>query len=304
MIVRGLDFAVIGAQKCATTSLRMYLGRHPDICLPRGGEAPFFSNDELYGRGWEDFARHEFAHAHADSIWGKVTPHYMMDGRVPARIGALIPGIKLVAILRDPLDRAFSHYMMCVRRGDEKRSFADAVNDSLQSAAPDTAGGQIPPRRGETRMYLEWGMYGRILGRYLEYFRREQILVVFAEDMAARPRYVMGKIFNFIGADLDAHSGDFCRRYHTNEGEEALRRAKRNPLVYSLSRVVPRGVRAGIRAAASVYLNGRGDGTARGGKMEAGTREVLSNFFREDVERLEDMFSMTVPWKGSFQPAT
>lgn len=300
MSVRSLDFAVIGAQKCATTSLRMHLGRHPDVCLPHAGEVPFFSSDTLYGLGWEKFARREFSHAQADSILGKVSSHYMMDERVPARICALMPGIKLVAILRDPADRAFSHYMMCVRRGDEKRSFRDAVNDLLLHADPLAGGGSIPPRRAETRMYLNWGMYGRILEKYLGYFSREQILVVFAEEMANRPRHVMKTIFGFIGADPDVSHGDFCRRYHTRKGEESLRRVKKNPFIYGLSRVVPPGLRPGIRTVASAYLNGRADEIAPEDMMDREIRDALVTFFEEDVELLADMFSLTVPWKGFF----
>jgi len=118
-----LDFIIIGAQKAGTTSLFEHLRRHPEISLPVGKEVPYFSHDRVYARGWTDYmrklARHD-AFADPGRKWGTVTPQYMLGGvyrspgdvargngderTVPLRIKECLPSVRLIAILRDPVE--------------------------------------------------------------------------------------------------------------------------------------------------------------------------------------------------------
>ena len=101
-----LDFVVIGASKSGTTSLFHYLGEHPSIWLPPSKDAPFFSADEWFEKGWGWMLEDTFRGAPIDQLWGTVTPRYMEDDRVPERMVGLMPHLKLVALLRNPIDRA------------------------------------------------------------------------------------------------------------------------------------------------------------------------------------------------------
>src|SRR5512134_2872554 len=107
--MKKLDFIIIGAQKAGTTALFRYLRRHPRIYMPLEKEIPFFSDDVLYARGWEQFARRYYGHAPPDRLWGKATPRYMIHPDCPSRIRATMPDTRLIALLRDPIERCISH---------------------------------------------------------------------------------------------------------------------------------------------------------------------------------------------------
>ncbi len=189
MKAKPLDFLVIGAHKAATTSLFHYLRRHPQLFLPSEKEAGFFSNDYWWERGWDAFAYEFFGQTSAKALWGKVTPQYMAYPEVPARIRAVMPDVKLVAILRNPVDRAYSHYRMAVRTRAEKRSFDDAVM-ALQLNPHDPTG------------YLALGQYGRILSAYLTLFPRTQLLILFSEDLEKRPKVLLDALVRYLELTL------------------------------------------------------------------------------------------------------
>ena len=161
-----LDFIVIGAQKSGTTSLFRHLIQHPEISLPPGKERPYFSHDEVYARGWGAYMRSLTRHdAFADPVrsWGTVTPQYMVGGlyqsngdaaesyderTVPLRINETLPSVHLIAILRDPVERALSHHRMLAMRGLERRSFDDAIGDLLHPDALDKSRRRPQERTG------------------------------------------------------------------------------------------------------------------------------------------------------------
>ena len=119
-MLKPLDFMIIGAQKSATTALHAYLTEHPRIAMPLAKEAPFFDRGDYGKAAWKAFSEEHFAIC-GDRLRGKASPQYMADPRVPGRIAALMPHTKLIAILRDPVDRAYSHYQMARRRETWKR---------------------------------------------------------------------------------------------------------------------------------------------------------------------------------------
>jgi hypothetical protein len=227
-----LEFIVIGAQKAGTTSLFQYLRSHPEVWLPAEKERPYFSNDAVYRLGWAayveslDRARPEGGASPAVRH-GTVTPQYMAGSvftpgegegegeaeygvrTVPARIHEQLPDVRLIAILRDPVDRAVSHHRMEVRRGREQRSFDAAVDELLQ---PSTA---LHARRfpRESLGYVAWGEYGRILSGYYEVFAHEQLLVLFTEELERDPGTCLRRIHEFIGVNPDFVPDDLGTRY-------------------------------------------------------------------------------------------
>jgi hypothetical protein len=228
---RNLDFIVIGAQKSGTTTLFRYLREHPEISLPDGKEWPFFSHDRVYRAGWDAYLANLLRNGyHGDAQpqnkWGTVTPQYMVGGvyqrdsdgggdgacdelTVPARMHACLPDVRLVAILRDPVERAISHHRMAVMRGQERRSFDEAIAAQLDADA------LVRARRfpEETSGYVTWGEYGRILAGYLEVFAREQLLVTFTSDLELAPAQLLDSIHAFIGVSTDFAPHNLGERY-------------------------------------------------------------------------------------------
>jgi hypothetical protein len=225
-----LDFLLIGAAKTGTTSLFQYLRGHPEVHLPPEKEAPFFSHDSEYVRGWDWFVRSKFRDAPAEKKWGKVTPYYMagaplrspdaeppewergmpLERIVPERIKRDLPDVKLIAVLRDPVDRCISNYRMVVKKGYETREFAESIEALLSPEALEAA--RRDPQREDSSVVR--GEYGRVLNDYFDLFPREQILVLFTDELERDPAAVCRRIFEFIGVDPDHEPENIGRRYH------------------------------------------------------------------------------------------
>src|SRR5262245_51258201 len=175
-MVKALEFIVIGARKAGTSSLFEHLRVHPDLYLPPAKDHPFFSDEAVYAGGWPKFVSRNFHEAPAGGRWGKVTHHYMYgrpSGRnraqrgsalateraqrvIPERIHAMFPRVKLIAILRDPVERCISDYGMSVLWGQQtRRSFNKTITDLLAPAALESS------RRLLTHPFITWGEYGR-----------------------------------------------------------------------------------------------------------------------------------------------
>ncbi|HTU79341.1 MAG TPA: sulfotransferase domain-containing protein [Solirubrobacteraceae bacterium] len=247
-----LDFIVIGAQKSGTTSLFEYLRLHPEITLPAGKEAPYFSHDGIVELGWGTYMR-KLALVDPARKWGTVTTHYMAGGvyqsaidnlaageyderTVPERIRARLPDVRLIAILRDPVQRARSHHRMQAMEGLERRSFSDAIDRLLRPEMLERA------RRSpeESTGYVVWGEYGRILGGYLDVFPREQLLVTFTEELERDPAGVLARIERFIGVREDFEPPNIGTRYRQGASERKI------PWLGPTTRLSPQGVQRAL----------------------------------------------------------
>jgi hypothetical protein len=202
---------VIGAQKAGTTALWRYLEDNDGLRMPPDKEASFFS-EPGYPADLRSYMRALFKDAPRGRKLGTVTPVYMHGtpaAPVPLiaeRIGATFPEARLVALLRDPVERARSAHRMMERRGREQRPFAEAVEQLLEPEALDRA------RRepDETSTYVVAGEYGRLLGAYLEHFAREQLHVELSADLSRSPGDVVARVCEFLGVRSHAprHLGE------------------------------------------------------------------------------------------------
>jgi hypothetical protein len=257
-----LDFIVIGAQKAGTTSLFQHLKRHPEISLPAGKEVPYFSHDTAYERGWTAYMRNLILH---DGLidpkrkWGTVTPQYMVGGvyksktgatlsnsyderTVPVRIHQRLPNVRLVAILRDPVERALSHHRMMVVRGTERRSFDEAIGELLRPDALKRARRHPQERTG----YIAWGEYDRILAGYFDVFPQEQILVVFTEELERTPAQLLSRIQEFIGVRADFEPDNLGARFRAGATERGFSWSSPSSWMSPSSPLSPQGVGGAI----------------------------------------------------------
>jgi hypothetical protein len=182
------DFIVVGAMKAGTTSLAAWLRAHPQVFLPQQKELHFF--DTLWSRG-VDWYRSLFAGAPEGALLGEATPNYMVIEHWVERMASVVPDARLIAVLRHPVDRAWSHYVHSVTRGDEVRPFAEAVDDERASDPSD---------------WRSKGMLAR--GRYLEqlqvltrYYDRARIHVSLFDDLKAEPTSFFASVCRFLGVD-------------------------------------------------------------------------------------------------------
>jgi hypothetical protein len=215
------DVLIIGGQRCGTSSLYKWLGRHPNVAPSLRKEIEYFSIDHARGGDWyrahfpTTLRRRAAAAMGRPLVTFEATPDYLFDPRAPGRAQALVPDAKLIALLRDPADRAVSHYHLNVRLGDEPldlegalRSEEDRLTDEWERVAEDPNYRAIPLRRFS---YVARGRYAEQLERWLELYPRRQLLVLRSEDLYARPAEVFRRVLGFL--DLPAWEPPEFRNY-------------------------------------------------------------------------------------------
>lgn len=223
------SYLIIGAQRAGTTSLFDNLCRHPDVAGPTATkdevawakELHFFDDGFWRGVDWYRAffplasSRYVARLRGADLIAGEASPSYLFHPGVPARVAATLPDVRLIALLRDPVERAYSHYQHMHRKGMETLSFEDALAAEEERLAGEEERILADPRYASdhhrNHSYVTRGLYADQLERWFEYFPREQLLVLRAEDFFARPAEIYADVLGFL--DLrpwKAH--DFVRR--------------------------------------------------------------------------------------------
>jgi hypothetical protein len=209
-------FMILGAQKSGTTSLFGYLGQHPQIlpCLVK--EVHFFDN--RYDRG-EAWYRSHFPALDAGppgAVVGEASPYYLCHPHAPRRIRALLPRVKLIAILRNPTERAISHYFHEVRKRRETLPILEALRAEDERIGPEWNRMQgdesYTSRTHRSFSYKQRGLYADQLERYWEHFDREQLLVLNSDAFFAKPQDTLGRIYEFIGVEADFRCEDLSAR--------------------------------------------------------------------------------------------
>lgn len=196
-------FIIIGAQKAGTTSLFKYLRLHPNVIPAHKKEVKFF--DCNYSKGL-DWYRSHFPYTgdiKDNEITGEASPHYIAHPLSPRRIAETLPQVKLIALLREPVARAYSHYQLNVRRKREELSFEEAIDQEAERTAgmleKIKAGKNIPLYNFLHYSYLSKGLYADQLANWMEVFPFQQILILKSEDLFAHPEQVFLQVLAFLG---------------------------------------------------------------------------------------------------------
>ena len=184
------DFLIVGAMKAATFTLSRNLPAHPDLFVPHG-ELHFFSDPNRYAKGAAHYSKH-FESARPEQFIGEKSVGYYFTPEAPARIHELMPEVKLIWLLRDPVPRLTSHYWFFVSRGTEDRSLLEAIRQ-------EQAGADI---RLQAR-YLYLGQYADHIAAFDQYFPREQMMFLRFEDFVKNPTVGLDRVARFIGADME-----------------------------------------------------------------------------------------------------
>lgn len=198
------DYLIIGTQRGGTTSLYEHLVRHPRIPRALTKEVRFF--DVGFDRGLTWYRSHfptqmyKWARERLGQniVVGEATPDYMFDPRVPARVARVVPDVKLLVLLRDPVDRAYSHYWHQVSRGFEQLPFDEAVQREMHRARKY---GEDPPGSFERHhhSYLARGIYADQLNSWMDVFPRDRFFIEASENLFKDPASVVSTLFHFLG---------------------------------------------------------------------------------------------------------
>jgi hypothetical protein len=209
------DFLIIGAQKAGTTSLYAYLAAHRDVRPAGRKEVHYFdlgftAGAEL-GEGWyrsmfplRGGLALDRRRAGRPVVTGEASPYYLFHPVAPQRAAALVPDARLLVLVRDPVERAWSHYRHEVAAGREPLDFAaalDAEAGRLAGADADLAQGVDSPaaRHHRRHAYVGRGLYAHQLRAWLACYPREQVHVMVAEELFATPEPVWRAAVEFLG---------------------------------------------------------------------------------------------------------
>ena len=297
------NFFVVGAGKAGTTSLYNYLKAHPQIFMSPIKEPNHFATDIDASAFSEDYRRtllHDvsgyvrgdmtepvhiahvserddylklFRQAGDALAVGEISNSYLNSTTAAAEIRSAVPHARIVMILRDPVDRAYSQYLMDVRIGYVRRPFVEELEADL--AQPDKSWG------GEGRGYVERGLYHDHVRRYLDTFPRDQVAIYLFEDMRQDLVGLLGQLYGFLGVDSDFVPADLGK----SNAAQVPRTHLLNFLLFQsgfktiLQRVVPAGLRPLLKRLYYAAPESR--------RLDETERGRMIGFFRDDIRRLE-----------------
>jgi len=310
------NFFIVGAPKAGTTSLYHYLDQHPQVYLSPIKEPHYFAAEvraencdagvrrrmARENRGlreflagsmrekrfsgivtdWEDYVR-LFSNAVDESALGEASVCYLWSRTAPGRIAARIPDARILVMLRDPAERAFSQYLHGIGNGAIRWSLHEHIRRNLSHHSA-----QLSP----CYPFLEFGLYSEQLGRYLNRFGRN-VWVGFHDDLRHRPQELLRSVFQFLGVSPEFEP-DTARRYLEAQVPRvgAISWLKSLGLWEAAARVTPSKLRPLIRRALI-----RTPGTTR---MDPADRRFLVDFYREDIARLASLLGRDL--NGWLQP--
>ncbi|MBN1667385.1 MAG: sulfotransferase domain-containing protein [Anaerolineales bacterium] len=204
------DFIIVGAQRGGTTSLYNYLISHPAVFPAFIKETHFFDLHYKRGIGWYRACfpwlvqkKHFYQTYQQKALSGEATPYYLFHPHVPVRVWQALPAVKLIVVLRNPVQRAFSHYHHEFKQGYEQRTFEQAVAWEMENMVSDPD--RYVPAQGRPgfehmhHSYVSRGLYLAQLQNWLQHFPREQLLVLSSEAFYHEPARILTETCQFLG---------------------------------------------------------------------------------------------------------
>lgn len=219
------DFLIIGAQKCGTTSLYTYLVQHQNISPAFEKEVRYFNDHYENGVNW--YKAHFPTKLHkylmtqrngTSLITGEGEPSYLPNPIVPQRVFELTPSVKLIVMLRNPVDRAYSHYQHRFSRGREARTFEEVVKtdkEKLKNGWEKLATGDYKSLGHLHYSYLPRGIYVDQIKSWMTVFPKEQFLFIRAEDFFSDSQKHFNEVLAFF--DLPEHRLEKSERHNAGK---------------------------------------------------------------------------------------
>jgi len=260
------NLVVIGAKKAATTSLHEYLGAHPDIAMSREKELDFFVADRNWRRG-VDWYRRQFDGTAA--VRGESSPYYTaLPGHpgVAERMADVLPDVRIVYLVRDPIERLLSHHHMALATGRDRRPLEEAVADF--DASP----------------YVAQGRYWMQLGPYLSHFAPERILVVDQHELGRDRAAQLRRVFEFLEVDPGFTSPEFAEVHFP--AMERRRRPLAGKAVFALDRAVGQERSHDVRRRAPAWVHSLLTVPVERPVLEPGLRARLEELYAPDAAAL------------------
>ncbi|MCL6547476.1 MAG: sulfotransferase [Alicyclobacillus sp.] len=283
------NFLIVGAAKSGTTSLDRYLHQHPEVYMAPRKETHYFAAPEMpdrfEGPGDEPFTdnliRDEseyeamFEQVRGEKAVGESSVYYLYYPGAAERIARALPDVKIIMVLRDPVERAYSAYMHLIRDGRETCSFAEALELEAERKRK---------RYQPLWLYREVGMYALQVKRYLDTFGRDRVKVVDYREFNREPERILRDIFRFLGVDERVPVDTSVRYNATGVPVAGLYdlATQSNFLTRMLKPLLPASVRTKLRVKAKNLSLQRKP-------LDEQVRVMLRQQFREEAQHLNEL---------------
>ena len=278
-----IDLMIVGVEKAGTTSLLRYLGCHPDISTHEVMEFPFFVDNRLYDQGYEAIYSEYFPLAKKSQLVLAKNVGCIYWNDAPGRMKAHNPDMKLIAVLRDPVSRAYSAYWYARQMGrEDAETFEKAISmepSRLQS------GNDYDLRY---HAYLDRGLYFRQIDKIFKYFPSDQVQIVIFEEFKENPKQTLNRLFKFI--DVCPKDVNTNHRHNKTSGEIRFLLKIINSVNPKIQIFFKKILSLQSRRKIKTFLSKRG--AKKVGSIppiSAATRKKLQRYFESDIIKLEKM---------------
>jgi len=314
------NFFIVGVAKSGTTSVYKVLKEHKDVFMSPLKEPNFFSSDinpnnfrkdyilsyisdnslkkylnsdmpdEVFLAYIRDVKDYEklFKNSSTEKFLGEISTSYLYSKVAAKNIYKYNKASKIIIILRNPIERAFSHYLMDLRMGFVTGSFVNEIKKDFNSTNKGW---------GITNLYVELGLYYEQIKRYFDVFPKEQICIIYFDDLKSDGEIVYKKIFNFMSLEYDSFDFSILQK---KQNQAKLPKAYLKRINFFLSRtgvknllVSSFGERIKSKIASFVYTDKSVP------KLGIGDRKIMLPYFRDDIEKLQDLLGKDLSnWKN------
>lgn len=276
------NFICPGAQKSATTTLYDLLRQHPDVYLPDVKELHFFDNEEKFLKSISFYEKEFFSEVKGEKVIGDITPIYMYLDYIPQRIyNALGENIKFIFMLRNPIDRAYSHYWRGYNRNYEKETFERAINfEKERIKAGDFANRHFS--------YINRGFYANQIKRFLKYFSKKNMKFILFEEFINNTFLIIKDIFSFLEIDKDV-----LINFNVNKNTSKIVKSKMlknfigEPLIKKSAKILIPNKKT--RRALEQMIKNLYQRSFEKLKLNINTRNKLLNLYRPEIRELENL---------------
>ena len=295
------NFLIIGTQKAGTSALNYYLKEHPQIYMSGVKEPGFFDFEgqevnfcgpgdrEAYRLAIADLPTYQglFREARDEIAIGEATTWYLQSETAPERIKHYLPDVKLIVILRNPVERAFSAYVHALRDNVEP------IADFAEALAAESS--RIKDNWGYLWRYQQMGFYAQQLQRYYQYFKREQIKIYLYEEFNLNPQIVLQDIYQFLNID-DTFTPEVFARHNIsgiakNQSLDRFLYQRNNPIKNFAKPLIPQKMRR--RLVNHLRIKNRVKP-----KLPPAIATQLKSIFRQDIQQLEVLIQRDLSaWK-------
>ncbi len=283
------NFFIVGAPKAATTSFYYYLNRIPKIFMTSVKEPHYFSTnlmlDDYTAKPIRDKQKYLslFKKVKSEKIIGEASTSYLADPKTPKLIQQVAPLARIIIILRDPIERIYSEYLMLVRLGQSKLSFHKELQKVLGKNYEET----------NPQFSLHSGLYAESVKRYLDIFGIDQVKIIIFEEFVKRPKETVVDTLRFLNVDyhLDDFKGELHNQYAIPRGVISQYLLKSETVKLITGKIIPKSLRTFTRENFLVKKQPKDE-------MDLKDKETLIKFYKDDVKQLQIILKRKLTWKN------